>query len=255
LPREDGLESVRGVWVPQATFYRHKQLDKACIDIEDDPEAHERPDFIVRQAFADTDPGYISPPKSPVQIKPIRDPDSATLAHGFTYVETTPVYSSTLQDETNSISQAVQDLHHLTKVINQSFLSLSFTHLVFDRPPKGDYISPLTISPDTPNSGHCKLKIEARENASFLSHEHKMFQSIITLKCFDPPASLASTITVVTKRVSDEIQRLDGIKAAEWERQCSVATAPKRDCLDIQPDGPIQINTGKSDQSFFCSDY
>jgi hypothetical protein len=256
LPREDHSEAARGVWVPQATFYRHRKLDRTCADIEleDNPQDHERPDFIVRQTFAAMHTSPLNAPSDATQVNPIvpgrspsNDPgDSPECANPDTHIQTPAVYSSALLDETNSISQVVQDLQHITKFINQSILSFSFTHLIFDGTPKGNYVSPETQAgacpTNIPNLGPCKLKSGASENASILEHEHRMFQVLIALQSFDPSVALESTIMAVRRRVTDELHRIDSIKAGEWERQCSTPIASPN--MDHHPNGPVRINAG-----------
>jgi hypothetical protein len=256
LPREDHLEAARGVWVPQATFYRHKKLDRTCADIEleDHPQDHERPDFIVRQTFAAMRTSPLNAPSDATQVNPIvpgrspsNDPDDSLEYASFdACVQTPAVYSSALHDETNSISQVVQDLQHITKFVNQSTLSLSFTHLVFDRTPKGSYVSPETQagawSTNIPNLGPCKLKSGAPENASILEHERRLFEVLIALQSLDSSVALESTIMAVRRRVTDELHRINSLKAGEWERQCSAPIA-SRD-MDHHPSSPVRINTG-----------
>ncbi|KAG1730196.1 hypothetical protein EDB19DRAFT_1913015 [Suillus lakei] len=195
----------------------------------------------------------LNAPSDTTQVNPIvpgRSPSndsdaSLEYANFDACIQTPAVYSSALLDETNSISQIVQDLQHITKFINQSILSFSFMHLLFDRMPKGSYISPETQAvarpTNTPNLGSCKLKTGAPENASILEHEHRMFQVLIALQSFDPSVALESTIMAVRRRITDELQRINSIKAGEWERQCSTPIASP--IMDHHPSGPVSINT------------
>ncbi|KAG1879948.1 uncharacterized protein F5891DRAFT_1204354, partial [Suillus fuscotomentosus] len=242
-PFDERSDPVRGVWLPPATFYRHKRFDRACMDIED--EANPCESSLVREQSVGA--GVTSPSAAPTSIdypdavnvpRFLRDiPDEASAA-GRLIPDVSP---SSLLADTDNVARAVQDLQHVIKFINQSAASLSYTNLIFDRPHKGNFVP--TAHPDAPNIGPCKLQVEAKENASILRHERKMFQALIAVQSIDRPISLESTAAAVLQRAADELQRIDDIKAGEWERQrCSSVSIQPEDAVRGSK-VPVIINT------------
>ncbi|KAG2145533.1 hypothetical protein BD769DRAFT_1382452 [Suillus cothurnatus] len=231
-PFDERSDPARGVWLPPATFYHHKRLDRACMDIED--EANPRGSSVVREQSV----GAGMTPRSATSIninrsdavnvpRFLRDiPDEAS-AGGRRIPDVS--LSSSLAD-TDNVARAVQDLQHVIKFINQSAASLSYINLVFDRHHKGNFVP--TVHPDAPNVGPCKLQVEAKENASILCHERNIFQALITVQSLDGPISLESTVAAVLQRATNELQRIDDIKAGEWERQrCSNVSVQPQDAI------------------------
>lgn len=215
------------------------------MDIED--EANPCESSVVREQSVGA--GVTPPSAAPTSIdhpdavnvpRFLRDiPDEASAA-GRRIPDVSP---SSLLADTDNVARAVQDLQHVIKFINQSAASLSYTNLIFDRPHKGNFVP--AAHPDAPNIGPCKLQVEAKENASILRHERKMFQALIAVQSFDRPISLESTAAAVLQRAADELQRINDIKAGEWERQ-------RCPSVSIQPEDavrgsnvPVMINTGK----------
>jgi hypothetical protein len=219
--------------LPQATFYRHKQLDRTCADIEDDVKP--RKNFAV---YGHSGSASVTTPPTPSNVGHSNTANELSSAE-----RQTPAVPSSLLDDTDNVAQAVQDLQHVSKFINQSVLSLSYTNLVFDTLHNGDFIS--MTHADVPNTGPCKLRTEATENASILAHERNMFQALIAAQSLQFPISLESTANAVLQRINDELQRVDDIKAVERERQRFATASVQPQAQERDSNAPVMINTGK----------
>jgi hypothetical protein len=221
------------------------------MDIEH--EAKPRESCVIREKSVVA--GVTPPPTAPSNIdrshaanipRSLPDTFDEASAAGRRISDVRPL--SVLAD-TDNVAEVVQDLQHVIKFINQSAASLSYTNLVFDKPRKGNFVS--TVHPDAPNTGPCKLQAEAKENVSILRHERNMFQALIAVQPLDRPISLESTAAAVLQRAADELQRIDDIKAGEWERQrCSGVSVQPQDAARGSK-VPVMINTGRPARCFF----
>lgn len=81
-------------------------------------------------------------------------------------------------------------------------------------------LEPVVGQPASPNSGPLRLEPNHIVNSPILVHESRMFDALLLLDSLSDVEGLAfeQAHAMVLRRVKEELQRIDTIKAREWNR-------------------------------------
>jgi hypothetical protein len=223
---------TQGAWITRALYYRHQKLDELLSDMVSDVDSAEAMGGAVimrtlsrSSSMTSHRTGSFVAPDDDTGRPPATTYVSSEREHPERCSTNAVDYSSDVDEITERLERAAEDLDHISTIVNQRILSFSARRpLVFHSFPEASSSAvPLNgrASYTKPNTGLLRLKQGEPCNSAVLTHEIHMTNALISLSFLsdvDVPDFMA-TRTKVVQRVREEIQRVAEIKAAEWNRQ------------------------------------
>jgi hypothetical protein len=207
-------KDVKGSWISPALYRRHQKMASKIRDLDAQADlGHTSGSAVLMRTLSSSGGAMLSlSPDQTEQMINIPPDDEVVEEDPETLVQTT------------SVEDTLADLEHLSISINRCILSFSVhPPLTFIHPPNphsGPYISMDDI-PVAPNHVVHPLSVQDISNNSILTHENRMYNYLQPLRNaphYDSPG-LEMRHEQVLSRVEDEIRRIDGIRAREWDRQ------------------------------------